>query len=104
MASVDPAKYGTVKGEPFLLVYANSTIQNTSNGVKVNGTLVERSEYLSQSDEGTFTIEVKEGGLKEAGAGEKETDLIVLLMDRDKTWDDIYGLRKLTVENATATN
>ena len=98
MPSVDPAEHGSVRGEPFLLGYANATIENTSNGVKVNGTLIERSEILAQEENGTFTITIREGGLEAADVEEGETKLLVLLMDRDKDWDDIYGIRRVTIE------
>ncbi|WP_435360531.1 hypothetical protein [Haloarchaeobius sp. DFWS5] len=80
---IDPPDKGDAKGEPFILV-------------RVNGELVERSDYTDFSEEMTYTVDVHPGGLKQFDDG--ELDIEVLLMDQDKTYDDVYGSWTGTIE------
>jgi hypothetical protein len=82
MPSVDPASHGTVGGEPYFLVYAE-------------GKLVERSKRILPKTDGTYTLEIRPGGLEEFGTG--EVRLTVKLMDLDSEYDDVYGVRNVTV-------
>jgi hypothetical protein len=102
MPSIDPAKYGTVVGEPFVLVYVNASIPDESGKLEPEGTLVERSELLAQEENGTFTLPVRKGGLEAAGVDDGDVQITVLLMDEDSDWDDIYGKTELTVEYESA--
>lgn len=82
MPSVDPASHGTVEGEPYFLVYAE-------------GELIERSKRVLPKADGTYTLEINPGGLDRVGTG--EVDLTVKLMDLDSEYDDVYGVRNVTV-------
>ncbi len=96
MDDVDPAEHGTVRGEPYFLVYADGSLDNQSRFSYTNGTLIERKQ-VSHDENGEFVIDVRPGGLEEAGA-DGEVTLLVLLMDEDKDWDDIYGVSRVTVK------
>ncbi|MFH5797782.1 hypothetical protein [Haladaptatus sp. CMAA 1911] len=96
MHHVDPAEHGTVNGEPFFLVYVDGSLDNGSRFTRTDGTLIERSD-VSRDENGEFTIDIRPGGLEEAGAEGGEVKLMVLLMDKDKDWDDIYGVTWVTV-------
>jgi hypothetical protein len=96
MHHVDPAEHGTVNGEPFFLVYVDGSLDNGSRFTRTDGTLIERSD-VSRDENGEFTIDIRPGGLEEAGAEDGEVKLMVLLMDKDKDWDDIYGVATVTV-------
>ena len=98
MPSVDPAEHGSVRGEPFFLVYLNASTESDDRFTYVEGTLVERSPELRHDSEGEYTLMVPEGAFEENGADPGEHELLVLLMDRDKEWDDIYGLERVTVQ------
>ena len=98
MPDVDPAEHGTVRGEPFFLVYLDATTENDSRFTYVEGSLVERSPELSHRESGEFTLSVPQGAFEENGAEAGEHELLVLLMDRDKDWDDIYGMQTVTIE------
>jgi hypothetical protein len=97
MHRVDPAEHGTVNGEPFFLVYVDGSLDNGSRFTRTDGTLIERSN-VSRDENGEFTIDIRPGGLEEAGAEDGEVELMVLLMDKDKDWDDIYGVTTVTVD------
>ena len=97
MHRVDPAEHGTVNGEPFFLVYVDGSLDNGSRFTRTDGTLIERSD-VSRDENGEFTIDIRPGGLEEAGAEDGEVKLMVLLMDKDKDWDDIYGVTWVTVD------
>ena len=101
MEDIDPANHGTVRGEPYFLVYVDATLDNKSRFSYVNGTLAERSREVSQSENGEYTLNVDSEALEEANAGQGEVQVVVLMMDKDSEWDDIYGVRKLTVENSS---
>lgn len=102
MPDIDPAKYGTVVGEPFVLVYVNTSVPDESGKFEPEGTLIERSELLEQEENGTFTLPVRKGGLEEAGVDDGDVEITVLLMDEDSDWDDVYGKTELTVEYGSA--
>ncbi|WP_049969123.1 hypothetical protein [Haladaptatus cibarius] len=97
MDNIDPSEHGTVRGEPYFLVYADGSLTNESRFARTDGTLIERTQEVSQDENGEYVIDVRPGGLEEAGA-DGEVTLLILLMDEDKDWDDIYGVSKITVE------
>ncbi|SHK78417.1 hypothetical protein SAMN05444342_2169 [Haladaptatus paucihalophilus DX253] len=97
MHHVDPAEHGTVNGEPFFLVYADGSLDNGSRFTRTEGTLIERMD-VSRDENGEFTITIRPGGLEKAGVEDGEVKLMVLLMDEDKDWDDIYGVATVTVD------
>ncbi|WP_433631934.1 hypothetical protein [Halomicrococcus sp. NG-SE-24] len=98
MEDVDPADHGTVVGEPYFLVYAGGSLDNKSRFSYVNGTLAERSSEVTQKENGEYTLEVDSEALEKANVEEGKVEVLVLLMDKDSDWDDIYGVRKVTVE------
>lgn len=98
MPAVDPPEHGTPRGEPYFLVYRNATLENDSRFTYVEGALVERSPELSHEAEGEFTLTVPQEAFEETGAEAGEQELLVMLMDEDKEWDDIYGMQNVTVE------
>lgn len=98
MPSVDPAEHGSVRGEPFFLVYLNASTENDSRFMYVEGDLVERSPELSHDSEGEYTLTVPQEAFEHYDAEPGEHELLVLLMDQDKDWDDIYGLQRVTVQ------
>ncbi len=97
MGHVDPASHGTVKGEPYFLVYADGSLDNGSRFSYTNGTLIERTPIMGQKKDGDFAIQIHPEALNQAGADGK-VKLMVLLMDRDSDWDDIYGVAWVTVD------
>lgn len=98
MPSVDPPEYGTVRGEPFFLVYLDASTDSDDRFTYVEGDLVERSPELSHEEEGEYTLTVPQEAFEHYDAGAGEHELLVLLMDEDKDWDDIYGLQRISVE------
>ncbi|MHB9288761.1 hypothetical protein ACKVMT_17155 [Halobacteriales archaeon Cl-PHB] len=100
MPNVDPADHGTAKGEPYFLVYVDGSIEFNSTGGHVDGTLVERSAIVGQKSNGTFAMWVPEEGMEETGVEPGEHEILVVLMDEDSEYDDIYGWKTVTVEYA----
>ena len=98
MPSVDPPEYGTVRGEPFFLVYLDAETDSDDRFTYVEGDLVERSPELSQDSEGEYTLTVSQEAFEHYDAEPGEHELLILLMDEDKDWDDIYGKTTVTVE------
>lgn len=101
MERVDPAEHGTVRGEPYFLVYANGDLDNGSRFTDTSGTLIERTPVVSQEKNGDFAIEIHPEALDKAGADGK-VKLMILLMDRDSDWDDIYGVAWVTVDYSSS--
>ncbi|MCO8244385.1 MULTISPECIES: hypothetical protein [unclassified Haladaptatus] len=101
MKRVDPAEHGTVRGEPYFLVYANGDLDNGSRFTDTSGTLIERTPVVSQEKNGDFAIEIHPEALDKAGADGK-VKLMILLMDRDSDWDDIYGVAWVTVDYSSS--
>lgn len=113
MPHIDPASHGTVRGEPFFLVYVGGGLTDAgdwsgSQFHDANGTLAVREDPVVQRKNETFDLTVRPGAFEAANASAGEVELLVLLLDQDKQWDDIYGERRVTVEyeptgvNATA--
>lgn len=98
MPSVDPAEHGSVRGEPFFLVYLNASTEEDDRFVYVEGALVERSPELSHDSEGEYTLTVPQEAFEHYDAEPGEHELLILLMDQDKDWDDIYGLERVTIK------
>lgn len=98
MPAVDPPEYGTPRGEPYFLVYLDAETDSDDRFTYVEGDLVERSPELSHESEGEYTLTVPQEALEHYGAEPGEHELLILLMDEDKDWDDIYGLQRITVE------
>ncbi len=95
MHHIDPAEHGTVNGEPFFLVYADGDLDNGSRFTDTSGTLIERSDVSRQKD-GSFVIHIRPAGLKRLDKDGK-VKLMILEMDKDKDWDDIYDVKWVTV-------
>lgn len=98
MPSVDPAEYGTVRGEPYLIAYTNATIETGADYSWVRGTLIERSEILAQEERGAFRFHISERAFAEAGIEPGTVELTLLLIDEDSDWDDLYGMQNQTVD------
>ncbi|WP_267643636.1 hypothetical protein [Haloarchaeobius amylolyticus] len=76
MKDVDPAKHGDVEGEPYFMV-------------AVDGTRIERSDYLAMKEDGEWVVQVHPGGLEKFDEGQHE--ITVWLFDQDSNSDDVYG-------------
>lgn len=98
MPSVDPAEHGSVRGEPYFLVYLDASTDSDDRFTYVEGALVERSPEVRHDSDGEYVLTVPEGAFEENGADPGEHELLVLLMDEDKDYDDIYGLQRVTVQ------
>ncbi|WP_266079537.1 hypothetical protein [Haladaptatus caseinilyticus] len=98
MKNIDPSDHGSVRGEPYFLVYVDGSLDNGSRFTRTDGTLIERSQEVSQNENGEYTIDVRPGGLKKTETEDGEVTILILLMDEDKDWDDIYGVKKITVD------
>lgn len=100
MENVDPASHGTVEGEPFILVYVDGHLATAedSNFATPRGVLVSRTDTLPYNDPGEYTVSVPQEAFEASGveSGE-ETELMVMVMDRDSDWDDIYGKQFVNV-------
>ncbi|KZN23090.1 hypothetical protein A4G99_16435 [Haladaptatus sp. R4] len=97
MERIDPAEHGTVDGEPFFLVYADGSLDNGSKFTRTDGTLIERSD-VSQDTNGEYTLSINPAALKQSGVEDGKVTFMILLMDRDTDWDDIYGVKFVTVD------
>lgn len=102
MSSVDPADMGTVRGEPFFLVYVDGSLHPGgewagSSFYRVEGTRAVHTDQVAQRENGTFDLTVPAGAF-EAAEAEGNVTMMVLLMDRDKQWDDVYGVANVTVD------
>ncbi|WP_227356563.1 hypothetical protein [Haladaptatus salinisoli] len=97
MENIDPADHGDVVGEPYFLVYIGGSLDNGSRFSYTNGTLGARSN-VSQEKSGEYTIDVHPKAFEKANVEDGEVEIMVLLMDRDSDWDDIYAVRTVTVE------
>lgn len=102
MSDVDPADMGTVRGEPFFLVYVDGSLHPGgewagSSFYRVEGTRAVHTDLVDQRENGTFELTVPAGAF-EAAEAEGEVNMLVLLMDRDKQWDDVYGTANVTVD------
>ena len=84
MRNVDPPEHGTVRGEPYFLIY-------------VDDELIYRSEQVEFRN-GTFTLDVHPGSLEQFDQGSLK--LVVFLMDRDSTYDDEYAYETVRVRYA----
>lgn len=98
MPNVDPPDHGNVRGEPYLVAYANASIVSGRWYSRVNGTLLERSEVLAQEDNGTFSLSIPRRAFEETGVEQGPVVITVLLVDRDSEWDDIYGIERVEIE------
>jgi len=100
MPDIDPAEHGTVAGEPFFVVYVDSQLVNKSRGPRfyeVDGPPLQRESVTFEAN-GTFELTVPQAALEARGSDPGEIELLVLLFDEDKAWDDIYGIGRV---NAT---
>jgi hypothetical protein len=97
MENVDPADHGDVVGEPYFLVYIDGSLDNGSRFSYTNGTLGERLN-VSQKNNGEYTIDVHPKALEKANVEDGQVEIMVLLMDRDSDWDDIYAVKTVTIE------
>lgn len=94
MPDIDPKSHGTVEGEPYILVYVDGHLATAEDSIFATprGVLVSRTEQLPFDENGEFTVTVPGEAFDASGVepGSK-TELMVLVMDRDSDWDDIYG-------------
>ena len=101
MPKVDPDDHGDIEGEPFIVIYINGHLATSedSNFATPRGVLVSRTPELQYNENGEFTVSVPKEAFEAAGveSGE-EVELMVMLMDRDSEWDDIYGKQFVTVK------
>ncbi|WP_458187144.1 hypothetical protein [Haladaptatus sp. NG-WS-4] len=74
MPGVDPEPL--VDGDPYFLV-------------RINGQRVARAGVRFQHDEGTYSVEIDEGAFQQFDSGTLQVE--VLLLDKDKQTDDLYG-------------
>lgn len=79
MENVDPPEHGSVRGEPYFLVY-------------VDDTLVTHTPIVAMKKNGTFAIPVDERALDRFDGGTHQVH--VYLMDEDSEYDDMYGIWK----------
>lgn len=102
LESIDPAEHGTVDGEPFFIVYVNSDLvtESDSQFVRVDGPPIQRSSEVAFDANGTTTLTVPQAAFEAAGIEAGEVELMVLLFDEDKAYDDVYGVRRLNVTYA----
>ncbi|MFC6731639.1 MULTISPECIES: hypothetical protein [unclassified Haladaptatus] len=96
MQRVDPAEHGTVDGEPYFLVYVNGYLEKDGDHTRAKGTLVDR-QNVTFKERGTYSLSIPAEAFEESNAEEGEVEIMVLLLDADKTWDDIYGAKNVTV-------
>ena len=97
MANVDPADHGTVRGEPYFVVYVHNSLEDGGRFKYISGDLIARSS-VSQDQNGEYTIEIEPEALEQAGVKKGKVKLMVMLMDKDSEWDDIYGVANATVK------
>ncbi|MFC4552674.1 MULTISPECIES: hypothetical protein [Halorussus] len=97
MSRVDPADHGTVRGEPYFVVYAHASFEDGGRFTYLSGDLLARSS-VEQNANGTYTVEIQPEALERAGVEKGNVELTVILLDEDSEWDDIYGVQKVTVE------
>ncbi|MFB6096581.1 MAG: hypothetical protein ABEJ74_04265 [Haloferacaceae archaeon] len=99
MERVDPAKHGTVDGEPFLIAYIDGHLVETDEGSRYNvdAPPVQRSDELRFDENKETTLEIPKAAFEATGTEPGEVSILVLLLDEDKTWDDIYGRARVTV-------
>ena len=97
MESIDPKKHGDVVGEPYFLVYVNASFDSDDRFMYVEGDLIARDD-VGQDERGEYTLEIDPRALEEMGVEKGEVEVTVMLMDQDKEWDDIYGIKQATIE------
>lgn len=104
LRNIDPPEHGTVRGEPFFLVYANGSLTNESRYDPrfyiATGSPVQRSSELRFEQNGTFTLTIPQAAFEAADTETGEVELLVVLFDKDSQWDDVYGTATV---NATYT-
>ncbi|WP_266077302.1 hypothetical protein [Haladaptatus caseinilyticus] len=81
LPGVDPEPL--VDGDPYFLV-------------RINGERVARGGVRFQHDEGTYTVEIDKGAFQQFDSGMLEVE--VLMLDKDKKTDDLYGRWTGTVQ------
>lgn len=94
MPNVDPEEHGDVKGEPFFVIYIDGHLVTSedTNYATPRGFIATRTDLLAYEEDGEFVLRVPQEALEAAGVEDgDEVELMVLLLDRDKDWDDIYG-------------
>jgi|GEM_PF-992136 len=96
MPHIDPPEHGTVAGEPFFIVYVDSPLVNESDSrfSRVDGPPIQRKSVTFEGN-GTFTLDVPQAALESAGTDPGEAELMVVLFDEDKAYDDIYGVGRV---------
>lgn len=100
MRKMDPEDHGSVEGEPFFIIFLDGHLA-TSDDTRFatpRGLRVARTPVVEYEEDGTFTLTVPQDAFEAGGVEDgEEVTLMIMLMDKDSEWDDIYGLRKVEV-------
>lgn len=94
MPNIDPEEKGDVEGEPFILIYIDGRLATAEDSrfATPRGVIGARSPELEFDENGEFTLTVPQEAFEAAGVEPgDDVELMVLLLDRDKEWDDIFG-------------
>lgn len=99
MERVDPAEHGTVRGEPYMIAYINGELVrvNDTSRYEVSEPPVQRTSELGMDENNEVTLEIPHAAFEATGTKPGEATVMVLLLDKDKTWDDIYGKATVSV-------
>lgn len=99
MKRIDPGSHGTVRGEPYLIAYIDSKLVRVEGTPRYNvtGPPVQRSEELGINENTEATLEIPQAAFEATGTEPGKVTIMVLLLDGDKSWDDIYGHATVTV-------
>lgn len=100
MPNVDPEDHGDVEGEPFIIIFINGHLATSDDTefATPRGVRVARTPELDYDENGEFTLTVPKEAFEAAGVESGEdAELMVMLMDRDEEWDDIYGIEFVNV-------
>lgn len=100
MPNVDPEEHGDVEGEPFFVIYINGHLvtSDDTNYATPRGFIATRTGEVAYEDDGEFVLRVPKEAFEAAGVEDgSDVELMVLLLDQDKDWDDIYGKQFVNV-------
>ena len=98
--NIDPEDKGNVQGEPYMLVYIDGRLATAEDSrfATPRGVIGARTPVLEFDENGEFTVTVPQEAFEASGVEPGEdVELMVLLLDRDKEWDDIFGKEFVTV-------
>ncbi len=92
--NIDPEDRGSVEGEPYILVYIDGHLATAEDSrfATPRGVIGARTPQLEFDEDGEFTVTVPQEAFEASGVEPgDDVELMVLLLDRDKEWDDIFG-------------